>query len=121
MGQTDGRIALIQCPACLSVPRCSCLGYRHAGCLQLSHRLFFFGGGGEEHLAAKQFLRLSRTVFRYISAVFVIVDAAVEFCREIVRLLASDGRRSMRRVLLYCCYKRLRPAVDERAPSVSIC
>ena len=23
---------------CLSVPRCCCLGYRHAGCLQLSHR-----------------------------------------------------------------------------------
>jgi len=22
---------------CLSVPWCSCLGYRHAGCLQLSH------------------------------------------------------------------------------------
>ena len=46
MGQTDGRIALIQCPACLSVPRCSCLGYRHAGCLQLSHSLFFWGGRG---------------------------------------------------------------------------
>ena len=32
-----GRFGVL--PVCLSVPWRSCLGYRHAGCLQLSHRL----------------------------------------------------------------------------------